>query len=287
MRILVTGGNGQLGNEWVSYLNRQEVEFIALPSSDFNLTEHADTRRVMGNLKPDLIINCAAYTKVDQAEDEREKAFAVNEAGVKNLAEYCALNEIKLVHFSTDYVFPGTEEDHQKYSEGYSEDHPTNPINIYGESKLAGEKAIQESGCEFILMRVSWLCGMYGHNFVKTMLRLGTERRELKVVNDQFGCPTFAHNSVENCWELIMEGASGIYHQTSKGKITWYEFAKEIFAETEMNVEVKPVSSSEFQTKAKRPAFSLLNTEKIANIPGTSLIDWKEGLTNLLAEIRS
>lgn len=287
MRILVTGGNGQLGNEWVRYLNRQEVEFIALPSSDFNLTQHADTRRVMGNLKPDLIINCAANTKVDKAEEEREKAFAVNSDGVKNLADFCASNNIKLVHFSTDYVFPGTEEDHLNYPDGYSEDHPTNPINVYGKSKLAGEVAIQDSGCEFIILRVAWLCGKYGSNFVKTMLKLGEEREEHSVVNDQYGCPSFAHNVVENCWTLVQEDQSGIFHLCSEGKITWYEFAKEIFERTGIQVNLESVSSSEFTTKAKRPAFSLLNTQKIANIPGVSLINWKEGLTNLLAELRS
>lgn len=287
MRILVTGGNGQLGNEWISYLNRQEVEFIALPSSDFDLTDHSDTRRVMGNLKPDLLINCAAYTKVDQAEDEPDKAFAVNSNGVKNLADYCAAKNIKLIHFSTDYVFPGTDEDHKNYPKGYSEDHPTDPINVYGESKLAGEKAILESGCKFIIMRVAWLCGRYGSNFVKTMLRLRKERDELSVVDDQFGCPSFAHNVVENCWKLIQEDQEGIFHLCSKGKITWYDFAKEIFEQTGTQVNLKAVSSSEFPTKAKRPSFSLLNTQKITNIPGVTLIDWKEGLTNLLAELRS
>lgn len=287
MRILVTGGNGQLGNEWVSYLNRQEVEFIALPSSDFDLTDHTDTRRVMGNLKPDLLINCAAYTKVDQAEDEPDKAFAVNSEGVKNLANYCAAKNIKLIHFSTDYVFPGTDEDHKNYPDGYTEDHPTDPVNVYGESKLAGEQAILESGCEFIIMRVAWLCGKYGSNFVKTMLRLGEERDELSVVDDQFGCPSFTHNVVENCWTLVQEDQEGIFHLCSEGKITWYEFSKEIFEQTGRQVKLKPVSSSEFPTKAKRPSFSLLNTQKIINIPGVTLIDWKEGLTNLLAELRS
>jgi dTDP-4-dehydrorhamnose reductase len=286
MRILVTGGNGQLGSEWVRFLNRQEVEFIALPSSDFDLTDHSDTRRVMGNLKPDIIINCAAYTKVDQAEDEKEKAFAVNADGVRNLADYCASNNIMLVHFSTDYVFPGTKEDHEKYPKGYSEDHPTDPINVYGESKLAGEKAIQDSGCKFIIMRVSWLCGKHGNNFAKTMLRLASERDEISVVNDQYGCPTFTHNTVENCWKLIENDVYGIYHQSSLGKITWFEFAKEIFQQSEVKVKFTPVDSSKYPTKAKRPVFSLLNTQKITKIPGVTLIDWKEGLKNLLAELK-
>lgn len=287
MRILITGGNGQLGSEWVRYLNKQGVEFIALPSSDLDITDYEDVRRVLSNLKPDRIINCAAYTNVDQAEDEQEKAFAVNEGGVRNLGDYCASKGIKLIHFSTDYVFPGTEEDYEKYPEGYTEDHPTNPINTYGESKLAGEKAIEISGCDYLIIRVSWLCGKYGNNFVKTMLRLASERDQLSVVHDQYGCPTFTQNVVENGWVLLENNISGTYHMTSKGKITWYDFAKEIFTQSKTDVKLEPVSSTEFPVKAKRPSFSLLSTRKIANIPDISLIDWKKGLINLLAELKS
>ena len=286
MRILITGGSGQLGREWVSYLNRKEVEFISLPSADLDVTDHDDTNRVLNNLRPDLIINCAAYTKVDQAEDEPEKAFRVNGEAVENLAKYCAKKKIKIVHFSTDYVFPGTEEDMQKFPEGYPEDHPTKPINVYGSSKLAGEKAILESGCDYLLIRVSWLCGNYGNNFVKTMLKLAEDRDELKVVNDQFGCPTFAKNVVENCWQLIEGKEEGVFHLTSKGKITWYDFASEIFKQAGVDINLQPVDSFAFPTKAKRPAFSLLSTKKIANISGVSLIDWEEGLKSMLAELK-
>ncbi|MBO6586105.1 MAG: dTDP-4-dehydrorhamnose reductase [Gracilimonas sp.] len=286
MRILITGGSGQLGREWVDYLNRKEVEFISLPSADLDITDHDDTNRVLSNLRPDLIINCAAYTKVDQAEDEPEKAHQVNREAVKNLADYCAKKNIKLVHFSTDYVFPGTEEDMQELPNGYTEDHPTNPVNAYGESKLAGEKAIRESGCDYLLIRVSWLCGKYGSNFVKTMLKLAEDRDELKVVNDQFGCPTFTKNVVENSWELIDQKEKGIFHLTSTGKITWYDFASEIFKQAGVRINLQPVDSSEFPTKAKRPAFSLLSTEKIANISGVSLIEWEEGLKLMLAELK-
>lgn len=287
MRVLITGVNGQLGSEWVDFLNRQEVEFIALPSSDFDLTDHQDSRRVMNNLKPDLIINCAAYTDVDKAEEEPEQAFAINGEGVRNLANYCAEQHIRLVHFSTDYVFPGTAEDMKKFPNGYPENHPTDPVNVYGESKLAGEKAILESKCNFLLLRVSWLCGRYGENFVKTMLKLAGERDELNVVNDQAGCPAFTKNVVENSWNLIHQGKDGVFHLTSKGKTTWYDFALEIFDQTGINIKLQPVSSSKFPAKANRPAFSLLSTQKIANIPGASLINWKEGLTKLLAELKS
>lgn len=286
MRILITGGSGQLGREWVSYLNRKEVEFISLPSADLDVTDHADTNRVLNNLRPDLIINCAAYTKVDQAEEEPEKAFLVNGEAVENLAKYCAQKKIKIVHFSTDYVFPGTEEDMEKLPAGYPEDHPTKPINVYGSSKLAGEKAIQHSGCDYLLIRVSWLCGKYGNNFVKTMLRLAEDRDELKVVNDQFGCPSFAKNVVENCWRLIESKEEGVFHLTSKGKISWYDFASEIFKQAGVDISLVPVDSSAFPTKAIRPAFSLLSTKKIANISGVSLIDWEEGLKSMLAELK-
>ncbi|MEX0845429.1 MAG: dTDP-4-dehydrorhamnose reductase [Balneolaceae bacterium] len=287
MRILVTGGNGQLGREWVGFLNKQAVEFISLPSSDFDLTDHEDVRRVMGNLKPDFIINCAAFTKVDEAEKDQEKAFAVNGEGVRNLADYCASNQIKLLHFSTDYVFPGTINDLEKLPDGYPEDHPTNPINVYGESKLAGEEAVRQSGCNFLLIRISWLCGKFGNNFVKTMLRLASERDELKVVNDQYGCPTFTENVVENCWQLMQQNKSGVFHLSSIGKITWYDFADEIFRQSKMEVNIQPVNSSEFPTVAARPSFSLLSTQKIANIPGVSLIEWQEGLTKLLADLKA
>ena len=286
MRILITGGSGQLGREWVDYLNRKEVEFISLPSADLDVTDHSDTNRVLDNLRPDLIINCAAYTKVDQAEDEPDKAHRVNASAVHNLADYCARKNIKIVHFSTDYVFPGTTEDMQTYPEGYSEDSNKKPINVYGESKLAGEEAIQESGCDFLLIRVSWLCGKYGSNFVKTMLKLAEDRNELKVVNDQFGCPTFAKNVVENTWQLIENNKQGVFHITSKGKITWYDFAAEIFKQAGIEISLEPVDSSAFPAKAKRPAFSLLSTKKIANISGVSIIDWKEGLKALLAELK-
>jgi dTDP-4-dehydrorhamnose reductase len=285
MRILVTGGTGQLGSEWVDYLNRKGVEFIALPASDFDVTDHEDTRRVMSNLNPNLIINCAAYTNVDQAEDESEKAFLINRDGVKNLAEYCASKDIKLVHFSTDYIFPGNREDEETYPQGYSEEATKQPINVYGESKLAGEEALENSGCDYILIRTSWLCGKHGSNFVKTMLKLAQNHEEPKVVDDQIGSPTFTQNLVANGWNLIEKKRSGVFHISSIGKITWYEFAQEIFNQAGIDITIEPVSSSEFKSKAERPAFSLLSNQKIGNIPDSEIIGWKDGLSSLLKEL--
>ncbi len=287
MRVLVTGGSGQLGQEWVRFLNRKEVEFIALPSSDLDITDFNDTNRVLTNLQPDLIINCAAYTKVDKAEEQAELAFKVNAEAVENLASYCKSHHIKLIHYSTDYVFSGSLADREKLPEGYPEDYPTSPQNVYGKSKLAGEQAIIESECEHLIVRISWLCGTFGHNFVKTMLKLGKERDELQVVNDQFGTPTFAENVVENCWQLIKNNESGVFHLSSQEETTWFHFAEEIFKQSGVDVKLVPVDSSAFPAKAKRPAFSLLSTQKIANISGVSLITWKQGLQKLLTDLQT
>ncbi|MEX0609180.1 MAG: dTDP-4-dehydrorhamnose reductase [Balneolaceae bacterium] len=285
MRFLITGGNGQLGREWGDFLTSQKADFEAFSSSDLDITNKEEVEKKLTSFKPDVLINCAAYTKVDMAEDEEEQAFLVNAKAVDLLAEICAANNIKLVHYSTDYVFAGTKEDHQVLEDGYPEDHEKNPVNVYGASKLAGETAILKSGCDFLLIRVSWLCGQYGHNFVKTMLNLAETRDALNVVNDQFGSPTFAENVVENTFHLLQEKQSGIFHLSSLGKATWYDFASEIFQQKKMDISVHPVDSSQFPTKATRPAFSLLSTKKIANIPGVSLVHWKTGLTKLLKQI--
>ncbi|MEX0719520.1 MAG: dTDP-4-dehydrorhamnose reductase [Balneolaceae bacterium] len=285
MRFLITGGSGQLGREWSDFLADAGADFEALSSSELDITSQKKVEKKLASVKPDVLINCAAYTNVDQSEDEPEKAFLVNAKAVELLADECASREIKLLHYSTDYIFSGSEADHQMLEHGYPETHPTNPVNIYGASKLAGEKAVQNSGCDYLLIRVSWLCGQYGNNFVKTMLRLAEERDELKVVNDQFGSPTFAYNVVENSFQLLKDKKSGIFNLSSLGKITWYDFAKEIFHQKKKKMMVHPVSSSQFPTKATRPSFSLLSTKKIANIPGASIIEWKTGLTELLKQI--
>lgn len=285
MKILITGGNGQLGREWSEFLQQKQTGFSAYSSTQLDITNTAEVEEKLGAERPDVLINCAAYTKVDQAEVESEKAILINAEAVKNLAEICARSGIKLVHYSTDYIFEGNQDDRRKYPDGYTETHSPGPQNIYGLSKLKGEEAIRKSGCEYLIIRISWLCGRYGQNFVTTMLRLAQERDELSIVDDQYGSPTFAANVVENTYRLLELGEKGEFHVSSAGMATWYDFAREIFRQANVSVAAKPVSSSEFAAKAKRPAFSLLNTSKIARLPGINIQNWKTGLNHLLKQI--
>lgn len=285
MSFLITGARGQLGKELVRFFEENKISFSAFNSSELDITNNKELENRIKDCNPDVIINCAAYTKVDAAEENEALASKINSDAVKFLAEYCKEHGIKLVHFSTDYVFAGTEQDRIAFPNGYPEDHHRNPINEYGSSKYFGELAIEESSCEFLLIRVSWLCGRFGNNFVKTMIRLGNERDELNVVNDQFGSPTFTDQVVKEVYELLKQNQFGIFHSTSNGLITWYELAKEIFEQSGIEIHLNPVSSSEFKTKAKRPSFSKLSTEKISKIEGVETVDWKVGLKNLLGYV--
>lgn len=284
MKFLLTGAGGQLGREWLRFLSRQGRPFSAWGSDELDVTDVRKTKRVIQKEAPDVVINCAAYTQVDRAESEPEMADLVNRKGVKNIAELCEQNGIRLVHYSTDYVFPGKAEDQKKYPCGYPEDAEPNPINTYGASKRAGEIAFKESGVEGLLIRVSWLCGMYGSNFVKTMLRLGSERKELSVVADQIGSPSFAADVVKKSVQLLEMEQTGIVHISSSGKISWAEFAAEIFRQSRLKVVVHPITTDEFPTKAARPAFSLLHNSKL-EILGVPQTDWKKGLAMLIQQL--
>lgn len=287
MKYLISGAGGQLGREWVRLLDESTGgdEFTALKHSDFDITDRDSIKKTIKHEKPDVLINCAAYTDVDGAENDREKADLINHTAVKNLAEECADAGIKLVHYSTDYVFPGKEEDGQTYPDGYPEDAETDPVNVYGKTKLAGEQALKQATDDYLLIRVSWLCGSDGKNFVKTMLRLGSERNEVSVVDDQTGSPAFTFDVVEKTRELIQKGKTGTYHISSDGKITWADFAEEIFEQAGMDVTVNRVTSEEFKTVAKRPAFSLLSKRKIAD-EGLTPVPWKSGLSELLNRLK-
>lgn len=285
MKLVITGAGGQLGKEWVDYCNEHDVSYSSFSSNELDITDEDRVAEVISDLAPDVLINCAAYTKVDEAEENKQVALKVNAESVKKLANICNRNNVKLVHYSTDYVFAGNKSDRENNPEGYKEEGSTNPVNAYGYSKLKGEEAIKDSGCEFLLLRVSWLCGQYGHNFVKTMLKLGTERDELNVVNDQFGAPTFADQVVEQTFELLQQNKTGTYHLSSDGITTWYHFSKEIFKQKGIHVKVNPVSTAEFPTKAKRPLFSKLSTQKISNVDGILIMDWKAGLQRLLKQL--
>lgn len=285
MRFLITGAGGQLGREWAGYCRSRGIAYSGFTSRELSITDPGNVEKAIAEYQPDAVINCAAYTKVDAAEQEREKAFAVNAAAPAELARICGEKGILLVHYSTDYVFEGAAGHKTFLPDGYPEDFAANPMNIYGKSKLAGEEFIKASGSEHLIIRTSWLCGQYGSNFVKTMLRLAESGKELKVVNDQFGSPGFAANVVHNTYVLIQAGESGTFHISSAGICSWYDFAVEIFKQKGLHVSVKPVSSSEFPAAAKRPAFSKLNTEKMAKIEGALIESWQDGLKKLLRQI--
>ncbi len=284
-RFLVTGANGQLGSEWVRYLEAQGFEFIASDSKTLDITDINSITKHIEDFSPDVLINCAAYTKVDQAEDEPGLATAVNFDGVRNLAEACKKHDVLLVHFSTDYVFSGDMHDFNIYPDGYDENMFTGPIGVYGRSKLMGEGMIHKSECDHLIIRVSWLCSAFGSNFMKTMLKLGNQRSELNVVNDQFGSPTFTFDVVEATLLLLEKKLKGTFHVSCMETMTWYDFACMIFEEAGISIDVSPVPTEAYPTKAKRPSFSKLNTNKFRKLTGHSGFSVREGIKRALVEM--
>lgn len=284
--ILLLGASGQLGSEWYYFFQKNGIKVDAPTSQELDISNKAAIRNIIYNLKPRFIINCAAYTAVDKAEDEKERTYAINADAVGNLADIAKEVGAKLIHYSTDYLFYGTKEDILKLPHGFPEDHPYNPLSVYGKSKLKGEENIIEKCEDYLILRVAWLCGRIGNNFIKTMLRLGREKESLNIVNDQFGVPSFAQNVVKNSIALLRTNETGIWHITSAGLTNWYEFACLIFKKTGIDVKVNPIESKDFPSKAKRPQYSKLNIKKLSAHPGCEIIDWTKGLDQLLNEIQ-
>lgn len=290
MKIVLLGASGQLGREWQNFVEQQngdKLNLLPYTSDDLDITHYQKVSDVLRKQKPDLVVNCAAYTDVDGAEEHRKLAQKVNVEAVLYLAELSQELEFKLLHYSTDYVFPGSKLDRRALPEGYPEDHPADPINWYGHTKWEGEQAIRNTSSNYLIMRLSWVCGQYGSNFVKTMLKLGREKDTLQVVNDQWGSPSFAANIVRNSVTLVNAEARGTYHCTSKGLISWYDFAEKIFTLSGITVEVEPVDSDTFSTKATRPHFSKLNTQKITTELGEVVEGWEEGLEKLVKQLKN
>lgn len=288
MKVVLLGASGQLGQEWQNVVSERSADsMLLLPytSSEMDVTNFRDVSKELYARRPEVVVNCAAYTDVDGAEEHREQARKVNVESVGNLAKLSQEIGFKLVHYSTDYVFPGNKEDRQKLPEGYPEDYPADPINWYGQTKWEGEQAIREISDNHLIVRLSWVCGQFGQNFVKTMLKLGRERDELQVVNDQWGSPTFTTDVVSNSLRLLELDSKGTYHITSKGMITWYDLARAVFELNDIDVAVEPVSSDAFPTKAERPHFSKLNTEKIEAVLEAQIINWEVGLRKLLNQL--
>lgn len=281
--ILVTGSNGQLGKELKQIAdNYSQFTFVFASREDLKLHHFGLVENFFIATRPKYCINCAAYTAVDKAEAEQDMAMLVNGEAVGNLAAVCQKYQTKFVHISTDYVFDGESET------PYKEEDATGPINTYGESKLLGEQLCMKED-DAIIIRTSWVYSSFGHNFVKTMMRLMNERNELNVVIDQIGSPTYAADLAKAIMGIISSGKweSGIYHYSNEGKISWFEFAQAIQEITGSKAVVHPVLTAEYPTPARRPKFSLLNKEKIKSTYSIAIPDWKESLQKCISILQS
>ena len=257
MKVLVTGANGQLGYDVVKELQKQNIECFGVTRKDFDIIDFEETEKFITNYMPDVVIHCAAYTAVDKAEDEQGLCYLVNVSATENIAQICKKIDAKMVYISTDYVFDGTKDGF------YEVDDKPKPVNVYGRTKLLGEQAVQKILNKYFIIRISWVFGEHGNNFVKTMLKLGKERKEINVVADQYGSPTYTADLASLLIEMIKTDKYGIYHATNEGICSWAEFAEEIFKLAEMNVKVNCITTDEYPTKAKRPLNSRLSKEKI------------------------
>jgi len=281
LKILLTGRNGMVGWE----LERSLAPLGKLYAFDRASLDLASPNQIVARVReigPDLIVNAAAYTAVDRAESEREQAFLVNAAGPGFLAAEARAAGALLIHYSTDYVFDGSKEG------AYVEDDAPSPINVYGESKLAGERAIQTSGCRYLILRTSWVYGARGRNFLRTILRLAGERPELRVVDDQIGAPTWCRDIAAATARLAgiasARDEGGLFHMAAAGATSWCGFAREILALSGRTNTVAPISSSEYRALARRPANSLLSCAKLTAVHGTTLPDWSQSLRRCLAD---
>ena len=287
MKILVTGANGQLGRCLSDLANTTDWNWIFTTRKQLDLTNSYDVKAFIDTNQPDIIVNTAAYTQVDQAEKESELAFDVNQHGVDNLIKSIEGSLTRIIHISTDYVFEG------KGSNPYKESNPVNPQSVYGLSKAAGEKTLLDKISDrSYIIRTSWLYSEYGNNFVKTMLRLGSERKEINVVNDQMGMPTYAGDLARGIIRMIekteLENVpAGIYHFANKGITSWFIFASEVMKFSGLNCLVKPIPTSQFPTLAKRPVFSALNTDKFESNFNFVIRDWEDALQDCIDRINT
>jgi dTDP-4-dehydrorhamnose reductase len=283
MRILITGKNGQVGTELARRYESQD-DVVLTGRDECDLGSEASIRDVVRRVKPTVIINAGAYTAVDQAEKERSLCFAINATAPRVLAEEAVRLDALLIHYSTDYVFDGTK------SGPYVETDPIHPLSVYGESKAAGEAAVAETGCKYLILRTSWVYGAHGKNFLRTMLRLGADRPELRVVDDQIGAPTSAAAIADATVRLVDSApdASGIYHMTAAGSTSWYGFACAILSAAmgPTGPRMQPISGSEYPTPARRPANSVLANDKFARAFAFRLPSWQQQLDDVLAEMR-
>ena len=295
-KILLTGVNGQVGHELQKKLTNYQV--FALNREQLDFSDKDAIRRVVRAIQPDLIINPAAYTAVDKAESEPDLAYAINAIAPQVLAEEAAELNAAMIHFSTDYVYDGSK------IENYVETDAVNPLSVYGKSKLAGELAINAVGLPHLILRTSWVYGAYGKNFLKTIIRLASERESLRIVADQFGAPTSSESITDaviellNTWQPLDTNQTGIYHFTNQGKTSWHGFSSEIVSEynrlaankslqmLKANVEnIEPITTADYPTPAARPANSTLSNQKLKQVFNVSLPSWQQGLQQVMQSL--
>ncbi|MHA7093094.1 dTDP-4-dehydrorhamnose reductase [Priestia megaterium] len=275
-KVLITGANGQLGKELVELFTKKGFEVYGFGRDKMDITNQAQVQEVISTLKPNIVLHSAAHTQVDLAESEPEQAFSINAYGTRNVAVAAEAVGAKLVYVSTDYVFDG------KTDETYNEFSPTSPLGVYGKSKLAGEQFVRDFHSKFFIVRTSWVYGKYGNNFVKTMLQLGEEKKEISVVSDQIGCPTYTLDLANSILEFVGTERYGLYHVSNSGSCSWYEFAQAIFEYKKIEINVNPCKTSEFPRPAKRPAYSVLTSMALKLNHFESKRNWREALIDFL-----
>lgn len=280
MKVLVTGVKGQLGFDVVNQLGKHHIEAIGVDIEEMDITDAHQVEEVMMKSAPDAVIHCAAYTAVDAAEDNVEICRKVNAQGTENIARICGKMNIKMMYISTDYVFNG------QGSRPWEPDDEREPLNVYGQTKYEGELAVENYAKKFFIVRIAWVFGVNGKNFIKTMLNLGKTHDQLTVVNDQTGSPTYTYDLARLLVEMIQTEKYGRYHATNEGICTWYEFACEIFRQAGMNVQVLPVSSDQYPAKAKRPENSRMDKRKLAENGFHPLPKWQDALKRYLEVIQ-
>lgn len=280
MRVFVTGVKGQLGYDVMNELEKRGLTGIGVDIDEMDITDAAACRKVISEAKPDAVIHCAAYTAVDAAEDNVDLCRRVNADGTRNIARVCHDLDIKMMYISTDYVFDG------QGTRPWEPDDERHPLNVYGQTKYEGELAVEELVKKFFTVRIAWVFGVNGKNFIKTMLRLGKERGAVSVVDDQVGSPTYTYDLARLLVDMIQTDKYGRYHATNEGLCSWYEFACEIFKKAGMDqVSVTPVTSEQFPAKAKRPSNSRMSKEKLTEAGFEHLPSWQDALERYLRTI--
>lgn len=281
MKVLVTGVKGQLGYDVVNELEKRGMEAVGVDIEEMDITDAQSVERVLNEAAPDAVIHCAAYTAVDAAEEQEEICRRVNADGTRNIAKMCRELDIKMIYISTDYVFDG------QGTRPWEPEDTRKPLNVYGQTKYEGELAVQELLEKYFIVRIAWVFGINGKNFIKTMLRLAETNKRLTVVNDQYGSPTYTYDLARLLVDMVLTEKYGVYHATNEGICTWYEFACEIFKQAGIDMEVVPVTAAEYQAKAKRPENSRMSKDKLTDNGFDRLPPWQDALKRYLEAIRN